>query len=95
MGALANQFESSVAAILAATGQPMHVSKIESELRVKKITIPGKGTVANLITRIRRADGIFVRVASGTYGLSEWNLEPMPPKKKARKRIRRSVAKHG
>ena len=94
-GSSANQFESSVADILAATGDPMHVSKIENELRERKIPIPGKGTVANLITRIRRANGRFVRVASGTYGLSEWNLKPMPSKKKARKRATRGGAVNG
>jgi hypothetical protein len=64
----------------------MHISAIENELRERKIPIPGRGTTANIITRMRRANGQFTRVGSGTYALAEWNLEPMMPKRRRRRK---------
>ena len=81
-----NSFEGSVSTILAASGESMHISAIENELRERKIPIPGRGTTANIITRMRRANGQFTRVGSGTYALAEWNLEPMMPKRRRRRK---------
>ena len=53
----------------------MHIKDIKNELRRRKIAIPGLGTMANIITRMRRANDTFVRVAPGTYALTEAIIE--------------------
>ena len=83
------EFESAIVDILSDIGEPIHVSRIEAELRKRKIPIPGRGQIANIITRMRRAQGVFTRIASGTYALSSWGHTPMSTKRR-RKRSRRS-----
>ena len=57
----------------------MHIKDIKNELRRRKIAIPGLGTMANIITRMRRANDTFVRVAPGTYALTEAVIETTEP----------------
>ena len=57
----------------------MHIKDIKNELRRRKIAIPGLGTMANIITRMRRANDTFVRVAPGTYALTEAVIETAEP----------------
>ena len=59
----------------------MHIKDIKDELRRRKIAIPGLGTMANIITRMRRANDTFVRVAPGTYALMEAVIETVEPEK--------------
>tara|TARA_Y100000588_G_C14139620_1_gene875441 strand:- start:632 stop:1222 length:591 start_codon:yes stop_codon:yes gene_type:complete len=79
-----SSFEQAIVAILKEAGTPSHVSDIEKNLRKYHIPIPGKGDTVNIISRMRRDEDTFVRIASGTYGLVEWNLDPMPTKKRRR-----------
>ena len=80
-----NSFEGSIKSILTKAGEPMNINMIENELRSKNIPIPGKGTRANIITRITRANDMFVRVGSGRYALKEWGWKPIKTKRNKRK----------
>jgi hypothetical protein len=70
--------------------KPLHYMDIFNGLLAAGKPIPGKNPSANLLTHIS-GDKRFTRVSPGTYGLSEWGLEA--PKPKARKTVRRKVAK--
>lgn len=72
------------------SGKPVHISELMRVLRERGVTIPGAGTQANLITRIRR-DSRLVRPSRGMYALSEWGFADMtvPKKKRRRRRSRR------
>jgi len=73
IAALRYDFEERVAEIIDAIGEPIHISVIENKLREQKILIPGKGTRANIISRLNRANTLFKRTSPGTYGLLEWS----------------------
>ena len=66
--------EIEVEAILEAAGSPMHISKIRNQLIERGVRIPGRGDDANIIVRLRKGDGRFIRTARGTYALPKWNL---------------------
>lgn len=70
--------------------QPIHYRELANTIMADGNLIPGKDPAANLLSHISR-DERFVRVASGTYGLSEWGLEPAakPKRRKRRKPISR------
>ena len=70
-------------------GRPVHISELMRLLGERKVSIPGAGTQANLITHLRR-DRRLVRPSRGMYGLAEWGLEAMPAgrRRKRRKRIK-------
>jgi hypothetical protein len=70
-------------------GHTWHYKDLADYLMKKGIVIPGKDPTANLLTHISR-DSRFVRVAPGTYGLSEWGLKPAKRKKARRLRRPRS-----
>lgn len=81
---------------LTASGRPLHISELMRLLHDRKVSIPGSGAQANLITHLRR-DHRLVRPSRGMYGLSAWGLENMPTtrrKRQRRKRLR-STAKKG
>jgi len=65
--------ETEVEAILEASGAPMHISKIRNELVRRGVPIPGRGDDANIIVRLRKGDGRFVRTARG---LTPSKMEP-------------------
>lgn len=80
---------------LAATGRPVHISELMRLLQHRKVTIPGAGTQANLITHLRR-DARLVRPSRGMYGLAAWGLENMPtPGRRRRRKRMRSTAVDG
>jgi hypothetical protein len=73
---------------ISAAGRPVHISELMRLLGERKVSIPGAGTQANLITHLRR-DRRLVRPSRGMYGLAEWGLEAMPAgRRKRRKRIK-------
>ena len=78
-----SRFEAAIKEILKDFGKQngMHIKDIKDELRRRKIAIPGLGTMANIITRMRRANDTFVRVAPGTYALMEAVIETVEPEK--------------
>lgn len=82
--------EVGVEKILAAAGEPMHISRIRAQLINDGIPIPGKGEDANVIVRIS-ADERFCRTSRGTYALTSWGIPAMaPPKRRRNTKQRRS-----
>ena len=75
--------EVGVEKILAAAGEPMHISKIRAQLINDGIPIPGKGEDANVIVRIS-ADERFCRTSRGTYALTSWGIPAMASPKRRR-----------
>ncbi|MBK5211553.1 MAG: hypothetical protein JJE36_04485 [Coriobacteriia bacterium] len=55
--------------ILIDENRPMRIGEIRTALVARGIAIPGKGTDANLITRINRSNGRIVRIARGLYDI--------------------------
>ena len=73
---------------LATASRPLHISELMRLLRERRVTIPGAGTQANLITHLRR-DVRLVRTSRGMYGLSTWGIESMKPSRRVRRRRKR------
>jgi hypothetical protein len=73
--------EDAVEDILRAAGTPLHISEIRDALVAQGVPIPGRGDDANIIVRLRRFQDRFTRTARGTYGLSEWGIPALKPKK--------------
>ena len=72
--------------ILRGAGDSMHVNQLHSALLEAGVPIPGKGTEANLIVRLTRSDGRFIRTGRGTYGLPEFGLPEVKSVKRKRRR---------
>jgi len=72
---------------LTSAGRPLHISDLMRLLTLRKVSIPGAGTQANLITYLRR-DPRFVRASRGMYALAEWGIDAMPPTRRRKRRKR-------
>lgn len=66
--------------------KPLHYQDIYNGILSSGKFLPGKNPAANLLTHMSR-DKRFIRVSSGTYGLSEWGIQV--PKKISRKKSKR------
>lgn len=75
-------------AIVRGAGEPLHVRTLYEALVDRRVPIPGRGTEANLIVRLQRSDGRFIRTGRGTYGLPEFGIPEAKPVRQ-RKRTRR------
>ena len=84
MNSPSGTLEDGVERILAALGEPTHISQIRAQLINDGIPIPGRGEDANVIVRIS-ADERFCRTSRGTYALASWGIPPMTPAKRRRK----------
>ena len=62
-------FEDHVADILSVAKRPMSISDLYDELINRRVPIPGKGTIQNVVTRVSRATDLFERARRGTYEL--------------------------
>ena len=60
--------------ILMDENKPMRIGEIRAALFARGIAIPGKGTDANLITRINRSNGRIVRIARGLYDIQRKDI---------------------
>lgn len=78
--------EDAVEEILAAAGEPTHISTIREELVKRGTPIPGRGDDANIIVRLRQDQGRFTRTARGTYALAKWGLPPLASRTTKRRR---------
>ena len=70
-----NVLQDAVHKTLVEHGKPMHLSELREALAARGVTIPGRGTDANLIVHLRRAPDVFDRKARGTYGLTAWKKQ--------------------
>ncbi|OFW01702.1 MAG: hypothetical protein A3G20_04270 [Acidobacteria bacterium RIFCSPLOWO2_12_FULL_59_11] len=73
--------------ILAASGQPLHISDLRAELARRGIPIPGKGTDANVIVYLARSTEVC-RVGRGLYALRAWRVPEVP--RRRRRTVRKS-----
>lgn len=74
--------------IMRAHGEPMHIREIHAALIEKGIPVPGKGNQANVISRLQRSDGRFIRTGRGMYGLPEFGHPEVRPTKKRKRPFR-------
>lgn len=74
--------------IIRETGEPLHIKALHSRLIEEDIPIPGKGTEANVISRLQRSDGRFIRTGRGMYALPEFGLKEVKPTRQRRKSTR-------
>jgi hypothetical protein len=70
--------------------RPVHVKDLHDALLKKGIPIPGKGTEANLISRLQKSDDRFVRTGRGTYALADSGLQEVRPTRRRRRISKRS-----
>jgi hypothetical protein len=75
-------------AILREIGEPVHIRGLYGALIERRMPIPGRGTEANLIVRLQRSEGRFVRTGRGMYGLPEFGIPEARPQRR-RKRSKR------
>ena len=79
-------FVSKCEAVIREAGAPLHIKELHAALVERGVPIPGRGTEANVISRVQRSEGRIVRVGRGMYALPEFGLEERLP---TRKRMRR------
>lgn len=65
-------------------GKPLHVKELIDGLVQRGVPLPGRGNEANLITRLHRSDGRFVRTGRGTYAPASFGLPEVRPTRKRR-----------
>jgi hypothetical protein len=82
------ELEDAVAAILAESGEPLHISGIRQRLIGNGVRIPGAGTDANIIVRLRKDTDRFTPTARGTYALASWGLPSLDAGSARRKKSR-------
>jgi hypothetical protein len=75
--------------IISANERPMHIRDLHAALLERGVVIPGKGTEANLIVRLQRSEGRFMRVGRGTYAPSSFQLPEKSPVRVKRLRSRK------
>jgi hypothetical protein len=66
---VASDLQAAVFNVLRQAGKPLHVREIREALQTQGVTIPGKGTDANIIVHLRRAPDVFERKRRGIYSL--------------------------
>ena len=66
-------------------GRPMHIRELHTALLERGVPLPGRGAEANLIVRLQRSEGRFVRVGRGVYAPAQLGLAEVKP---VRKRLR-------
>jgi hypothetical protein len=71
-------------AIIAEAGKPLHIRDLLNALIKRGIPLPGRGLEANLIVRLQRSNGRFVRVGRGTYAPANLGLPEKPPTRQRR-----------
>jgi hypothetical protein len=70
-------------------GRPLHISELHAALLKNGVRIPGRGSEANVIVRLQRSAGRFVRTGRGRYAPTDFGLPDAKPVR--RRRISRPV----
>ena len=86
---LADELLDACGELIRAAGRPMHIRELHAALLERGVPLPGRGAEANLIVRLQRSGGRFVRVGRGTYAPADFGVAEVKPTRKHR-RARRS-----
>ncbi len=70
--------------IMRGAGRPLHIRELHATLLREGVPLPGRGTEANLIVRLRRSDGRFLRTGRGTYAPVDFGLPEVKPTRRRR-----------
>jgi hypothetical protein len=65
-------------------GRPLHIKELHAALLNEGIPIPGRGTEANLLVRLHRSNGRFVRTGRGTFAPVSMAAEEARPTRRRR-----------
>jgi hypothetical protein len=65
-------------------GRPLHIKELHTALLNEGIPIPGRGTEANLLVRLHRSNGRFVRTGRGTYAPVSMGTQEVRPTQRRR-----------
>jgi hypothetical protein len=69
-------------------GRPLHIKELHAALLNGGIPIPGRGTEANLLVRLHRSNGRFVRTGRGTFAPVSMGVQEVRPSRRLRVRTR-------
>ena len=70
--------------------RPLHIKELHAALLNEGIPIPGRGTEANLLVRLHRSNGRFVRTGRGTCAPVSLGVQEVRPTKRRRVGVRSS-----
>jgi hypothetical protein len=65
-------------------GRPLHIKELHAALLNEGIPIPGRGTEANLLVRLHRSNGRFVRTGRGTFAPVSMGAQEVRPTQRRR-----------
>jgi hypothetical protein len=74
--------------IIRDAGRPLHIKELHASLRKGGVPIPGRGTEANLLVRLHRSNGRFVRTGRGTFAPTSMGVDEVKPTQRRRVRNR-------
>ena len=76
--------------VISNAGRPLHIKELQVALLNEGIPIPGRGTEANLLVRLHRSNGRFVRTGRGTYAPVSLGAQEVRPTQRRRVNARRA-----
>jgi hypothetical protein len=65
-------------------GRPLHIKELHAALLNEGIPIPGRGTEANLLVRLHRSNGRFVRTGRGIFAPASMGVLEIKPTQRRR-----------
>jgi hypothetical protein len=74
--------------LISDAGRPLHIKELRAALLNEGIPVPGRGTEANLLVRLHRSNGRFVRTGRGTYAPVSLGVKEVRPTQRRRVRAR-------
>lgn len=70
--------------LVRSAGKPLHIGELHAALLKEGVPIPGRGTEANLLVRLHRSNGRFVRTGRGTYAPVSMGVQEIRPTRRRR-----------
>lgn len=74
--------------VVLSAGRPLHIKELHAALLDQGIPIPGRGTEANLLVRLHRSNGRFIRTGRGTFAPAAMGTDEVRPTRRRRVRTR-------
>src|SRR5262245_24664619 len=73
--------------LVISAGRPLHIKELYAALLDGGVHIPGRGTEANLLVRLHRSNGRFVRTGRGTFAPASMGKQEVRPTRRRRVRV--------